>query len=142
MGMKDGLPSHLPAIDPHVETLNLVVQLGNRFLLIEMIEWIDVPGYRGQTSLPHGASWQILGALQKDARISFKELGERIGLTGGAVAKRVRKMEKMGIIKGYRAEVAFIKLGFSSREQQNQTPDQLTACRNSTNPSNALRGLI
>lgn len=73
-------------------------------------------------------SWQILEALQKDARVSFKDLGERIGLTGGAVAERVRKMEEMGIIKGYRAEVdftrlglnviAFIKLSFSSREQQ------------------------
>jgi Lrp/AsnC family leucine-responsive transcriptional regulator len=73
-------------------------------------------------------SWQILEALQKDARVSFKDLGERIGLTGGAVAERVRKMEEMGIIKGYRAEVdfaklglnviAFIKLNFSTREQQ------------------------
>lgn len=73
-------------------------------------------------------SWQILEALQKDARVSFKELGEHIGLTGGAVAERVRHMEEMGVIKGYRAEVdytrlglnvvAFIKLGFSSREQQ------------------------
>src|SRR5690606_4647502 len=73
-------------------------------------------------------SRQILEALQRGARVSFKDLGERIGLTGGAVAERVRKMEEMGIIKGYRAEVdftrlglnvvAFIKLGFSSREQQ------------------------
>jgi Lrp/AsnC family transcriptional regulator, leucine-responsive regulatory protein len=73
-------------------------------------------------------SWQILEALQKDARVSFKDLGERIGLTGGSVAERVRKMEEMGVIKGYRAEVdfaklglsvtAFIKLGFASEEQQ------------------------
>jgi Lrp/AsnC family leucine-responsive transcriptional regulator len=75
-------------------------------------------------------SWQILEALQKDACVSFKDLGERIGLGGGAVAERVRRMEEMGILKGYRAEVdfarlglgvmAFVRLGFSSREQQDQ----------------------
>jgi len=37
--------------------------------------------------------WQILSILQQEARISFKELGQRIGLTGTAIAERVRKLE-------------------------------------------------
>lgn len=56
--------------------------------------------------------WQILETLQADARVSFRELGERIGLTGAAVAERVRKMEEAGIIKGYWTELNCEKLGF------------------------------
>lgn len=45
--------------------------------------------------------WQILSILQVEARISFKELGQRIGLTGTAIAERVRKLEDESIIEGY-----------------------------------------
>lgn len=31
--------------------------------------------------------WQILSILQLEVRISFKELGQRIGLTGTAIAE-------------------------------------------------------
>src|SRR5712691_1286035 len=54
--------------------------------------------------------WRILGALQADARLSFSELGRRIGLSAPAVAERVRRMEEAGIIAGYRVEVALDKL--------------------------------
>ena len=43
---------------------------------------------------------ELLDILQVDGRISYKELGERIGLTPPAVAERVRKLEEAGIIKG------------------------------------------
>lgn len=50
--------------------------------------------------------WRILDALQADARLSFSALGRRVGLSGPAVAERVRRMEDAGIITGYRADVA------------------------------------
>ena len=40
------------------------------------------------------AGWEILRELQQDARISFSELGRRVGLTSPAVAERVRRMEE------------------------------------------------
>jgi len=40
-----------------------------------------------------------------DARLSYAELGRRVGLSLPAVAERVRRMEEAGIITGYRAEV-------------------------------------
>jgi Lrp/AsnC family leucine-responsive transcriptional regulator len=55
--------------------------------------------------------WKILGELQKDARVSFAELGRRVGLSTPAVAERVRRMEDEGIIRGYRAEIDPDKVG-------------------------------
>lgn len=54
----------------------------------------------------------LLDLLQTDGRMSFKELGERIGLTAPAVAERVRKLEEAGVIRGYRAVVDYEALGF------------------------------
>ncbi len=57
--------------------------------------------------------WQILCELQRNARLSFSELGQRVGLSSPAVTERVRRMEDAGIIKGYYAEVDLAKLGFA-----------------------------
>src|SRR4030065_537824 len=46
--------------------------------------------------------WQILLELEANARLSFAELGRRVGLSLPAVAERLRRMEDAGIITGYR----------------------------------------
>jgi Lrp/AsnC family transcriptional regulator, leucine-responsive regulatory protein len=56
-------------------------------------------------------SWQILSILQEDARIPYKELGQRVGLSSPAVTERVRRLEESGIITRYRAELNLEKLG-------------------------------
>ena len=58
------------------------------------------------------AGWHILEALLEDARLSYTELGQRVGLSAPAVAERVRRMEEAGIISGYHAEINRSKLGF------------------------------
>lgn len=55
--------------------------------------------------------WKILYELQIDARISYAELGRRIGLTTPAIIERIRKMEDAGIITGYRVELDTAKVG-------------------------------
>ncbi len=55
--------------------------------------------------------WIILYELQKDARIKFTELGALVGLSAPATAERVRKMEDLGIITGYRVEIDRKKIG-------------------------------
>jgi Lrp/AsnC family transcriptional regulator, leucine-responsive regulatory protein len=54
---------------------------------------------------------KILKELQMDARISFAELGRRVGLTTPAVIERVRKLEDAKVITGYRAEIDTAKVG-------------------------------
>lgn len=49
--------------------------------------------------------WGILRELQQDGRLSYSELGRRVGLSAPAAAERVRKLEDRGIIKGYGAQV-------------------------------------
>jgi Lrp/AsnC family transcriptional regulator, leucine-responsive regulatory protein len=55
--------------------------------------------------------WRILEELQRDARLTNKELGRRVNLSAPAAAERVRRMEEDGIITGYRAEVSAEKVG-------------------------------
>ncbi|HEX6127278.1 MAG TPA: Lrp/AsnC family transcriptional regulator [Pyrinomonadaceae bacterium] len=54
---------------------------------------------------------KVLTELQQDARISYAELGRRVGLTTPAVIERVRKLEDAGVITGYRAEIDPAKVG-------------------------------
>ena len=56
-------------------------------------------------------SWMILERLQQDARASYREIAEDVGLSPPAVAERMRKLERAGVIKGYRAELDFEALG-------------------------------
>jgi len=55
--------------------------------------------------------WQLLGLLQEDARLSFKELGQRVGLAPSSVAERIRRMEEAEILLGYHAEINLEKVG-------------------------------
>lgn len=55
--------------------------------------------------------WAMLCALQENARISYADLGRKVGLTPPAVADRIRRLEAAGIITGYHATVNPAKLG-------------------------------
>lgn len=55
---------------------------------------------------------QILKTLQEEGRISFNELGRRVGLSSPAVAERVRRMEEAGVILGYKAVVNHSRIGY------------------------------
>jgi Lrp/AsnC family transcriptional regulator, leucine-responsive regulatory protein len=54
---------------------------------------------------------RILHELQADARATYAEVGERVGLAASTVHERVRRMERAGTIRGYRAEVDPQELG-------------------------------
>lgn len=48
---------------------------------------------------------RILQELATDGRVSMRELGERVGLSAPATTERVRRLERDGVICGYRAIV-------------------------------------
>jgi Lrp/AsnC family leucine-responsive transcriptional regulator len=56
-------------------------------------------------------AWKILEHLQHNARMSFAELGRKVGLSTPAVAERVRRLEDGGVITGYHATVDMAKVG-------------------------------
>ncbi|EIL98932.1 AsnC family transcriptional regulator [Rhodanobacter sp. 115] len=57
--------------------------------------------------------WQLLEALQRDARQGYAELGRTVRLSAPAVAERVKRLEEAGVISGYRAVVVPKRLGYS-----------------------------
>ena len=72
---------------------------------------------RANSNLPamDAISWKLLEALQQNARLSFAELGRKVGLSTPAVAERVRRLEESGAVTGYHASVNTVKLGLPMR---------------------------
>jgi Lrp/AsnC family leucine-responsive transcriptional regulator len=55
---------------------------------------------------------RILEELQADARLTTAELGRRVSLSAPAVSERVQRLERAGVITGYRAEVDARAIGY------------------------------
>jgi Lrp/AsnC family leucine-responsive transcriptional regulator len=56
---------------------------------------------------------RLLAELQGDARLSLAELGRRVGLSPPAVADRIQRLERDGMITGYHAQVDPRALGYA-----------------------------
>ena len=57
----------------------------------------------------------IIAELRHDARLSWRELGARVGLGPTATADRVRRLEQLGVLRGYHADVDLSALGMGLR---------------------------
>jgi Lrp/AsnC family transcriptional regulator, leucine-responsive regulatory protein len=55
---------------------------------------------------------RIISALSEDGRMSFAEIGRRVNLSAPTVAERVQRLERQGVITGYRAELDPRALGY------------------------------
>lgn len=53
----------------------------------------------------------ILSILSREARIPMKTLAGRIGLSRSAATERVARLEKSGVIRGYRADIGQLDEG-------------------------------
>jgi Lrp/AsnC family leucine-responsive transcriptional regulator len=56
---------------------------------------------------------RLLAELQADARLTMVELGRRVNLSPPAVAERIQRLERAGVIAGYRAIVDTKAVGFA-----------------------------
>ena len=54
----------------------------------------------------------ILGALMVDGRVTWSDLANRFGVSSPAIGERVRRLEKRGIIRGYRVVADPVQLGY------------------------------
>ncbi|MCA3572478.1 MAG: Lrp/AsnC family transcriptional regulator [Aestuariivirga sp.] len=73
---------------------------------------------------------KIIAALQSDAKLTVNALADRVGLSASPCARRVRQLEKSGVIKGYAAIVDQKKVGlpvsaFASVKLERQREDAL-----------------
>jgi len=55
----------------------------------------------------------ILELLVQDARASQRRIAREVGMSPPAVAERIARLERTGVIRGYRAEIDRSLLGFS-----------------------------
>ncbi|HEX6444238.1 MAG TPA: Lrp/AsnC family transcriptional regulator [Streptosporangiales bacterium] len=67
--------------------------------------------YRSEGPLDE-TDWRILAELQEDGRLSYNELGRRVHMSSPAVAERVRRLERLGVITGFRAAVDTRRAGY------------------------------
>ena len=54
---------------------------------------------------------RLLTSLEENARQSFAELAEVVGLSKTPCWQRIRELERAGVIRGYRADIDALQLG-------------------------------
>jgi len=55
---------------------------------------------------------KILKYLQQNARLSNAEIGRQVGISSPAVSERIKKMEDLGVIEGYKTVVSPFEMGY------------------------------
>ena len=65
-----------------------------------------------EANMRDATNLRILRELRADGRMGMAELGRRMGMSAPAVAERVQRRERAGVITGYRAELDPAALGF------------------------------
>ena len=57
-------------------------------------------------------NWKILKCLQENARQSNAKIGRIVGISSPAVSERIKKMEDVGVINGYKTIVSSYEVGY------------------------------
>jgi DNA-binding Lrp family transcriptional regulator len=70
----------------------------------------DIRRSDGETALDR-VDCQLLRELQANARMSNKELAEKVGLAPSTCLERLRRLRERGILKGFHADVDLNALG-------------------------------
>jgi Lrp/AsnC family leucine-responsive transcriptional regulator len=70
------------------------------------------PEGRGRPEALDATDLAILRLLAIDARMSLRRIARELGMSPPAIADRVARLERLGVIRGYRAEIDRSMLGF------------------------------
>ena len=66
---------------------------------------------QSRSELLDGVNSRLLRELHDDPRITMSALARRVGMSAPAVRERVNRLEKAGVIRGYRADIDPAALG-------------------------------
>lgn len=106
------------------------------------------------------ADIRILKALQADGRLSNQDLSAAVGLSPSPCWRRVRRLEELGVIRGYSAQLdrravglgvlAFIRVQIDSHseaearrfEDEVKQLDKVVACYSITGPADFLLQVV
>ena len=67
--------------------------------------------YEGRTRLLDPVNVRLLTELHAAPRLSMSELARRVGMSAPAVTERVQRLERVGVIAGFRMDVDPVALG-------------------------------
>ncbi|HSL67213.1 MAG TPA: Lrp/AsnC family transcriptional regulator [Actinomycetota bacterium] len=70
------------------------------------------PEARGRRAALDAIDLGVLKLLAMDARMSLRRIARELGMSPPAITDRVARLEQLGIIRGYRAEIDRSMLGF------------------------------
>ncbi|MAD59495.1 MAG: transcriptional regulator AsnC [Flammeovirgaceae bacterium] len=56
---------------------------------------------------------KILNILSKNAKMAYTEVAKKVFVSGGTVHVRMRKLEKMGVVRGTKLDIDYGKLGYN-----------------------------
>ena len=56
--------------------------------------------------------FQVLRVLSSNARMPIIEIADKLNVSAGVIKHRIKKLEKLGVIQGYRISMDISKLGF------------------------------
>ena len=58
---------------------------------------------------------KILSILSKNAKMPYTEVAKKVFVSGGTVHVRMKKLEKMGVVKGTKLQIDYEKLGYKMK---------------------------
>ena len=56
---------------------------------------------------------KILKTLSNNAKLPYTEVAKKVFVSGGTVHVRMKKLEKMGIVRGTKLDIDYSKLGYN-----------------------------
>ena len=57
---------------------------------------------------------QIINSLRKNAKVPIAELSQKIGISGAAIHKRIKKLEDKNVFTGSQVNIDPKKVGFTT----------------------------
>ncbi len=60
-------------------------------------------------------AWRLMAALQADARAPLKTLAQAAGLSVPATVERLRRLQEVGVVRGFHAQIDPLAVGYGVR---------------------------